>query len=100
MRYNLAFMNASTDNLQHQLGAMSIDSPSYSTRMIRGQQSYDRQPRCFHGLCSILRKEKRKVFTGEKTALTIHRIGTVALEPYDFSHNLMYDLGWKKRGYL
>lgn len=43
-----------------------------------------------------IKERKRKVFTGEKTALTIHRIGTVALEPYDFSHNLMYDLGWKK----
>lgn len=41
----------------------------------------------------------RKVFTGEKTALTIHRIGTVALEPSDFSHNVMYCmyLGWKKK---
>lgn len=48
MRYNLAFMNASTENLKHQLGAMSIDSPSYSTCTIRGQQSYDRQSRCFH----------------------------------------------------
>lgn len=41
MRYNLAFMNfyGQPSTL---VGAMSIDSPSDSTCMIRGQQPYDR----------------------------------------------------------